>query len=323
MQGRNVSAIAGTLAIFAAVALTACSDAGGTAGVLQPNAPLLGIRPANPRPPAALLRAAELERLEVCKDYAAGSTAPALTDFTAAVTGGTTQNFGFQLAPGQCHEIWVNGGGAADLVTVTETVPAGFSAATTLTVITTGGLQAPVGPTPGNSAAVTIGGTGLTGALLVFTNTPLPPPPPPPSAEGRMTGGGMQLFGGARIARGFTIHCDITLSNNLEINWGNNKWHIAKPLTSAYCFDDPNVDHGPPAAPFDTFVGEGVGRLNGVDGAIVKFTFVDAGEPGKNDQARIQIFAPGGALVLDVPLSNLDHGNIQAHYDQPHGSKAP
>jgi len=25
--------------------------------------------------------------------------------------------------------------------------------------------------------------------------------------------------------------------------------------------------------------------------------------------------------VLDVPLSPLDRGNIQAHYDQPHGSK--
>ena len=30
---------------------------------------------------------------------------------------------------------------------------------------------------------------------------------------------------------------------------------------------------------------------------------------------------PGGALVLDVPLRLLDNGNIQAHYDQPHGNK--
>lgn len=322
MRGKTLSAIPKGMAILAAAALVACSDAAMTRHALAPTTPLLGIRPANPRPPASLVRTAELERLEVCKDYAAGSTAPALTDFTVAVTGGTTQNFGFQLTPGECQEIWVNGA-VADLVTVTETVPAGFSVASVLQLITTSGLQAPVGPTPGNSVAVTIGGPGLPGALLVFTNTPLPPPPPPPSAEGRMTGGGVQLFGGARISRGFTIHCDIVLSNNLEINWGDNKWHIDKPLTSAYCFDDPNVDHGPPAAPFDTFVGEGVGRLNGVDGAIVKFTFVDAGEPGKNDQAKIQIFAPGGALVLDIPLSNLDHGNIQAHYDQPHGSKAP
>lgn len=145
---------------------------------------------------------------------------------------------------------------------------------------------------------------------------------------GRMTGGGGQLtIDDVRVTRGFTIHCDITLSNNLEINWGDGmKWHIDKPLTSAECIDDPAVDPAPPPAPFDTFTGEGVGSLNGVDGSVVRFTFVDAGEPGgRNDRAEIKIWAPGDdpdtdPPVLDVPMSFLDHGNIQAHYDQPHGS---
>jgi len=139
--------------------------------------------------------------------------------------------------------------------------------------------------------------------------------------DGRMTGGGKQItVAGVKVTRGFTIHCDILLSNNLEINWpdGNN-WHITKPLTSAECVDDPTVNPEPPPAPFDTFIGEGIGSLNGVDGAFVKFVFVDAGEPsGKGDKASIQVFDPGGTLVLNVPLSPLDGGNIQAHFDQPH-----
>jgi hypothetical protein len=147
------------------------------------------------------------------------------------------------------------------------------------------------------------------------------PPPECNFIEGRMTGGGGQIIiGDVFISRGFTIHCDIVLSNNLEINWPGNKWHIDKPLDSALCIDDPAFNPVPPKAPFDTFIGVGTGRLNGVDGAVVMFTFIDNGEPGSTDMASIQIFDAGGALVLNVPLSNLDRGNIQAHYDQPHGS---
>lgn len=158
---------------------------------------------------------------------------------------------------------------------------------------------------------------------------PCEPPPCDPNkgdceepATGRMTGGGGQIIiGDVFVSRGFTIHCDILLSNNLEINWPGNMWHLDKPLTSAECVDDPLVDPEPPPAPFDTFIGEGTGRLNGVDGSVVKFTFVDAGEPGgRNDRAQIQVFAPDGTLVLNVPMSFLDRGNLQAHFDQPHGS---
>jgi hypothetical protein len=139
-------------------------------------------------------------------------------------------------------------------------------------------------------------------------------------ATGRMTGGGATVtIGVAKITKGLTLHCDITLSNNLEINWGGHAWHLDKPITSATCIDDPNVDPTPPAAPFDTFIGEGIGRLDGVDGSRVKFTFIDAGEPGgKNDKAAIQIWDAGGNLVLDLPLQFTTNGNLQAHYDQPH-----
>lgn len=138
--------------------------------------------------------------------------------------------------------------------------------------------------------------------------------------NGRMTGGGGQIqVGGVYVSRGFTIHCDITLSNNVEVNWGGNHWHLDKPLTGAACTDDPSISPEPPAAPFDTFYGEGVGRLNGVAGSAIRFIFADAGEPGgRNDRAQIQIFAPDGTVVLDIPMSFLDRGNLQAHYDQPH-----
>jgi hypothetical protein len=137
---------------------------------------------------------------------------------------------------------------------------------------------------------------------------------------GRMTGGGGQVtIGDVYITRGFTIHCDILLSNNLEINWPGNKWHLDKPLTAANCVDDPAISPEPPPAPFDTFHGEGVGRLNGVDGSRVVFTFVDSGEPGGgNDKSAIQIFDVSGVEVLNVPLDFLTKGNLQAHFDQPH-----
>ena len=142
---------------------------------------------------------------------------------------------------------------------------------------------------------------------------------------GRMTGGGGQdaEVDGIEvyITRGFTIHCDLILSNNLEINWPGNKWHIDKPLTAATCIDDPTISPVPPRAPFDTFIGEGIGRLNGEDGSLIRFTFVDDGERGgdPHDFAGIQIFAPDGTLVLDVPVgTRLKNGNIQAHFDQPH-----
>jgi hypothetical protein len=61
--------------------------------------------------------------------------------------------------------------------------------------------------------------------------------------------------------------------------------------------------------------------LNGVPGATVRFTFIDGGEPsGSGDQAAIRVTSATGDVVLDVPLSALTNGNIQAHYDQPHGS---
>ena len=85
-----------------------------------------------------------------------------------------------------------------------------------------------------------------------------------------MTGGGIKALNTERetVTFGLTLHCDITLSNNLEVNWPGHKWHLAKPITSASC-DNIQMDPEPPASPIDTFEGEGYGRLDGV-GELVR-----------------------------------------------------
>jgi len=142
--------------------------------------------------------------------------------------------------------------------------------------------------------------------------------------DGRFTGGGKQIeVGGvAKITRGLTIHCDLLLSNNLEINWdGGNNFHMLEHLETIACFDDPSFDQTPPAAPLDTLIGRGTGRLNGVDGYSIVFTLIDEGEPGTNDRMGFIITAPNGTVVINVPVTELTGGNLQAHYDQPHRSK--
>ena len=264
--------------------------------------------------------AADVEEFEACKH---GSSA----NFDFSINNqGTVTTGSFSLNDGECVVV-ASAGGAGVSVSVTETsAQSGFhfdhAVVTTLTAVN---CQNPVtSSTTQTSATVSGTASGSTGdgicdgTLAEFFNvadTPL--------SGGRMTGGGRQItIGGVKITRGFTIHCDIVLSNNLQINWPGHKWHLAKPLTSATCIDDPAIDPTPPPAPFDTFVGEGLGSLDGVPGSLVRFTFIDAGEPGGlNDKAQIQIFSgstPATPLVLDVPLTFLTNGNLQAHFDQPH-----
>jgi hypothetical protein len=147
-------------------------------------------------------------------------------------------------------------------------------------------------------------------------------PEVPPTVPGRMTGGGSVFtIGDVRVTRGFQIHCDLREPNNLEVNWDGFRFHTTE-LTSAVCIDSVAIDQLPPAAPFDTFIGTGVGKLNNKVGARIEFQFVDAGEPGTSDTAWIRIYDPFGNLVLDVPGSPdlpgyLTFGNVQAHKDNP------
>ncbi|HET6681961.1 MAG TPA: hypothetical protein VFG84_12225 [Gemmatimonadaceae bacterium] len=267
-------------------------------------------------------RTAQGELVEVCKDYSGGGAKPAVT-FDVSVTGSQNTSFQVVLNNGECQEIWYNEIPAGetpptphDVVTITEQVPAGYTASYVRTSRASGVMT--VDPSVvGNSVAGDVYSSH--GYLAEFTNTEDVVVVDP--VDGRMTGGGWQenVGGFSKVSHAFTLHCDITLSNNIEINWPGNKFHIIKPITSAMCIDDPAYDEGSPDAPLDTFTGTADGKLNGVAGATIAFTFIDNGEPGKNtDLAGFTITDVSGNVVLDVPLTVIDGGNNQAHYDQPH-----
>jgi len=143
----------------------------------------------------------------------------------------------------------------------------------------------------------------------------------PSDADGRMTGGGSVFtVDDVRVTHGFELHCDLREPNNLEVNWPDaNNFHLTK-LTSASCTDSPAIDQNPPAAPFDTFTGTGIGMLNNQPGARIAFVLVDAGEPGVLDTASMKIYDADNNLVLDVTgdpnvPGYLEYGNQQAHKD--------
>lgn len=165
-------------------------------------------------------------------------------------------------------------------------------------------------------------GNGTGGGQSRSVTVPIPPEPCIPTvSEGRFTGGGHQIrVDGVRVTRGLTIHCDLLLSNNLQINWHGNRFHMTEHLETVACTDSPDIIQDPPAAPLDTLVGVGTGRFNGVDGFTIEFVLVDAGEPGRQDEMGILIYetAYPSVEVLNVPQQQLDGGNLQAHYDQPH-----
>ena len=144
--------------------------------------------------------------------------------------------------------------------------------------------------------------------------------PPTETLDGRMTGGATNKD--LNIKAALTIHCDNKLSNNIQIN-GPNKldWHLDKnSLTNIVC--QRTADPAPPVAPINIFNGDATGTLNGVPGSKLTFSFIDRGEPGKNDTFSLVIYNPGGGVAFttsgQVAASS---GNLQAHYDQPHGQK--
>ena len=119
-----------------------------------------------------------------------------------------------------------------------------------------------------------------------------------------------------KVTRGFTIHCDNRLTNNLEVNWGGgNNFHMDKnSLDPVVCSRPLGFDPTPPASPVSRIVASAVGQCNGLP-ANISFILEDHGEPGTEDRAELLI---SGGCTLNLTLANLDGGNIQAHFDQPH-----
>ncbi|MDA1315109.1 MAG: hypothetical protein O2968_17395 [Acidobacteria bacterium] len=136
----------------------------------------------------------------------------------------------------------------------------------------------------------------------------------PEPKQGRMTGGGSVFHENdnknPRVTHGFTLHCDGG-PNNLEVNWPGHRFHMEL-LTEAICTDDPEKDEQNPVAGFDTMTGRGLGRLNGVSGATIAFTFVDDGEPGKVSDTARMVISDSDGVVLEVE-GTITKGNQQAH----------
>ena len=137
--------------------------------------------------------------------------------------------------------------------------------------------------------------------------------------EGRMTGGiNILTEDGIRVTGGLTIHCDNTLSNNIQLNWDNNTWHIKKESLENIICTKPG-DPTPPEAPLNVFSATAMGKLNGVEGSRLEFTFVDNGEPGRNDTVAFTIYDQDETEFFRVDTTRMERGgNLQAHFDQPH-----
>ncbi|HET6457847.1 MAG TPA: SBBP repeat-containing protein, partial [Nitrosopumilaceae archaeon] len=171
-----------------------------------------------------------------------------------------------------------------------------------------------------NAQAVYSGDSNNAGSTSTCGSEPFNVPTP---NTGRMTGGGSILTPAVtsssgkstsmRVTHGFELHCDVNQSpNTLEVNWDKgNKFHLNS-LTTASCTDDPTIIPNPPSAGFDTYKGTGTGSYNGVSGATAEWTFTDAGEPGKNDFAKLVIKDKNNVVVLSVS-GYLNSGNQQAH----------
>lgn len=151
------------------------------------------------------------------------------------------------------------------------------------------------------------------------TNPETIPPPPEECGSGRFTGGGFTVAAnGLKVSKGFTLHCDAILSNNFEVNWaGGNNFHIDKNPTNVHCqfINDPN----PPDAPVNRIDITGTGTLNGAP-ATVTLVLIDNGEKNGATPDQTYIAVNGVNLTggtVAVP-ANIDGGNIQAHFDQPH-----
>ena len=81
------------------------------------------------------------------------------------------------------------------------------------------------------------------------------------------------------------------------------------PVDWVTCLDDPALDPSQPSVGFDTVVGVGCGRLDGVD-ADIWFKLTDAGEPGTDDTLAFEIAIGVWAMDGDGVLTD---GNHQAH----------
>ncbi len=98
--------------------------------------------------------------------------------------------------------------------------------------------------------------------------------------------------------------------NRLTVRWGSNRFDLDV-LGSARCLDDPLVANSR-WADFDTHRGMGIGRYNGVPGAVVEWTLVDGGVSGAKDSVALTIRAGADSAVVLSGSGTIRDGNLWA-----------
>lgn len=184
MVGRSRNLTGLLVAAGLAVSFSACSGGSATPSV-APTASTVAL--ANPPGSGPTPRQADREWVELCKDYV-GTPGPAAT-FTIAVdhlnNGTIDQTFQTTVAGGTCKDVWFSDVAGLDVLTITETVPTGYTASWVLSLANENGVITTNPPVSGSVATGVLSRNLLdAGSLVIFTNTFVPPPPPPPGLEG-------------------------------------------------------------------------------------------------------------------------------------------
>ena len=177
---------AGLALAFGVAYLGACAS--DTGSVTDPGRPSFGGHPGGVDQGVPGDGGVDFELFELCKVYS-GQTGPAVV-FDVSVdaendasTANDPADFQVTLQPGECRDIWTDGGPTQDKVTVTEQVPSGYTASYVKTTLDRSGgvdTENTGASTPGNSVMEAFSGdtpSGVVGVLVVFTNTFVPPPP--------------------------------------------------------------------------------------------------------------------------------------------------
>ncbi len=128
-----------------------------------------------------------------------------------------------------------------------------------------------------------------------FSDLPSPRPDPRGS-KARFTGAGSFGVRTERVNLSkIALHCDaLRRPNSLSVAWGKNRFNLNLVLESE-CTHEPRTRGG-----IRIQEGAGIGRLNGVPGAFIRWRLVDRGA-GSEDEASITIWTGDGAsMVLDA-----------------------
>jgi len=134
---------------------------------------------------------------------------------------------------------------------------------------------------------------------------------------GRMTGGGRVVTPTGPVTLAFELRCQPSGgASNLEVVWSGGRFTLDT-LTTTECYQDPSiasatVSRGKGQPAFNTYLGQGTGRLKNGSAASATWSLTDQGEPGRNDTVAIQIRDRNNVVVLSA-AGRLADGNNASH----------